>query len=331
MQDSELPHNHQATPPPSSSSSFHGGKRKGTPVKSISKDEFLNDFEKKAMGIIQLNFTREHRRLHSPSGYSNTLQPQRNKRAYTHREFGWMPRYGGTSDDENYHSSDNQYNEAMRMASSNRAGMPLAAGSSSSKRYLTPTDTRQESATPRGRTSSTERTVLTPSSSGGQATSAYPTVSSQPSSRRQTSPLFKRTKKPNPLDISDAEGVAELNQEEYELCTTLRILPLVYFHAQKTLVENARIRGFYKKSAAQKMLRIDVNKTGKLYDYFYSKGWLPQEPGGIAPVSIDETEILSGSDEFGSAQSSEGSAHQNDDEEDGEEEEEEIDVDQAME
>lgn len=83
-------------------------------------------------------------------------------------------------------------------------------------------------------------------------------------------------KRPNPLDISTAEGVDDLNEEEFNLCSNLRILPTVYFHAKHTLMDNARVRGFYKKSAAQKMLRIDVNKTGKLYDYFYSKGWLPQ-------------------------------------------------------
>ena len=138
--------------------------------------------------------------------------------------------------------------------------------------------------------------MLTPSHSGGYTV----TSTSVQISRKQTSILFRGTKKSNPLDISDAQGVAELNPEEYELCTTLRILPTVYFHAQKTLIENARIRGFYKKSAAQKMLCIDVNKTGKLYDYFYSTGWLPQEPGGVAPVTPEGLGLPLGIEESGS-------------------------------
>ena len=283
MQDSE-------TPLRTSSSHSGTGKRKGTPIKSISKEEFLNDFEKKAMGIIQLNFTREHKRLHSPSSYSSTFNQQRDKKVFTHREFGWIPRYGG-SDDESYSFSDNQPDTARSAEDVSYSG-PTSSG-----KLLIPNSGGQSYTTPRAR-SSAERAVLTPSQSGNLSVSN----TNAQLSRRQTSPLFKRAKRPNPLDISDAQGVRELNSEEYELCTTLRILPTVYFHARKTLIENSRIRGFYKKSAAQKMLRIDVNKTGKLYDYFYSKGWLPQEPGIVAPITLDEPGLPLGIEDSDSAQ-----------------------------
>lgn len=82
----------------------------------------------------------------------------------------------------------------------------------------------------------------------------------------------------SPLDITDAPGSSLLDDDEFELCSNLRLYPLQYFQSRDTLVTNYHTRGFYKKSAAQKMLRIDVNKTGKLYDYFVSRRWMPETP-----------------------------------------------------
>ena len=78
-----------------------------------------------------------------------------------------------------------------------------------------------------------------------------------------------------PLDISSAPGSSLLQDDEFDICCGLRLYPLQYFYSRDTLVANYESRGFYKKSAAQKMLHIDVNKTGKLYDFLISKGWLP--------------------------------------------------------
>ncbi len=80
-----------------------------------------------------------------------------------------------------------------------------------------------------------------------------------------------------PLDISTCDGIELLDAEEVELCSALRLLPEMYQHAKRTLIANYMENPF-KKSAAQKMLRIDVNKTGKLYDFFCSRGWI------ISPV-----------------------------------------------
>lgn len=81
-----------------------------------------------------------------------------------------------------------------------------------------------------------------------------------------------------PLDITAAPGASLLGALDFDICSTLRLYPLQYFQSRDTLVRNVRERGFYKKSAAQKMLHIDVNKTGKLYDYFVERGWMPAGP-----------------------------------------------------
>ncbi|EPZ37076.1 hypothetical protein ROZALSC1DRAFT_27312 [Rozella allomycis CSF55] len=78
------------------------------------------------------------------------------------------------------------------------------------------------------------------------------------------------------LGLLAKKGVDDLNDEEFHLCTILRITPKQYLQAREVLLHEYQVRGFYKKSAAQKMLRMDVNKTGKLYDYFQELGWLPR-------------------------------------------------------
>jgi hypothetical protein len=91
--------------------------------------------------------------------------------------------------------------------------------------------------------------------------------------RRKVIPLPGRPGAP--IDISFYPGCALLTDEEFEVCCVLRLTPQQYFASRKTLVENHRKFGFYRKSAAQKMLKIDVNKTGKLYDFFQQHHWLP--------------------------------------------------------
>lgn len=84
-----------------------------------------------------------------------------------------------------------------------------------------------------------------------------------------------------PMDISTCPGVRLLNEDEYISCSLLRIRPALFFHARNTLLHNFfHSVGYFRKSAAQKMLRIDVNKTGKFYDFLVRQNWLPQFEGG---------------------------------------------------
>lgn len=84
-----------------------------------------------------------------------------------------------------------------------------------------------------------------------------------------------------PMDISACPGVRLLTEDEYIACSLLRIRPALYFHARNTLLHNYHHSvGYFRKSAAQKMLRIDVNKTGKLYDFLVRQNWMPEVEGG---------------------------------------------------
>lgn len=91
-----------------------------------------------------------------------------------------------------------------------------------------------------------------------------------------------------PLDISRSPGASLLDPTEFELCSLLRLQPLQYFQSRDTLLRNSRENGFYRKSAAQKMLHIDVNKTGRLYDFFVRMNWMPESEDPAAGATLDE-------------------------------------------
>jgi hypothetical protein len=99
-----------------------------------------------------------------------------------------------------------------------------------------------------------------------------------------------------PLDISQSPGASLLDEPEFELCSLLRLQPLQYFQSRDTLLRNYRERGFYKKSAAQKMLHIDVNKTGRLYDFFVKMVWMPETEDAVSglmePAEVDWQQLL---------------------------------------
>jgi hypothetical protein len=91
-----------------------------------------------------------------------------------------------------------------------------------------------------------------------------------------------------PLDITRSPGASLLDDTEFELCSLLRLQPLQYFQSRDTLLKNYGEKGFYRKSAAQKMLHIDVNKTGRLYDFFVRMNWMPETEDPAAGASLDE-------------------------------------------
>ncbi|KAF9295762.1 Transcriptional adapter ada2 [Mortierella antarctica] len=78
----------------------------------------------------------------------------------------------------------------------------------------------------------------------------------------------------NPLNIQNAEGIHLLTAPEQALCSTLRIFPKSYMIIKEELLkEHARLGGL-KRRQAREMIKIDVNKTGKIYDFFVEAGWI---------------------------------------------------------
>ncbi|KAJ2327217.1 Transcriptional adapter ada2, partial [Coemansia sp. RSA 2681] len=104
-------------------------------------------------------------------------------------------------------------------------------------------------------------------------------------SARETEPVRTLVRKPaaapNPLDIEHADGVEMLAAGERDICARLRIFPRPYLVVKETLLAEYARTGMLKRRQARQLVKIDVNKTSKLYDFFVQNGWI-KAPGRAA-------------------------------------------------
>lgn len=92
------------------------------------------------------------------------------------------------------------------------------------------------------------------------------------------STVSSKLRKPavNPLDISHASDVELLSPQEQVLCSQLRIMPKPYLAIKETLFrELLKNNGVLKKKTARELIKIDVNKTARIYEFFQSQHWIP--------------------------------------------------------
>lgn len=93
-------------------------------------------------------------------------------------------------------------------------------------------------------------------------------------------------KPPNPLNLDGVEGVDMLSASEKDLCSRLRMYPRPYLIIKETLLSEYARTGILKRRRARELIKIDVNKTGKLYDFFVENGWIkPPRRGGNGSVT----------------------------------------------
>lgn len=83
-----------------------------------------------------------------------------------------------------------------------------------------------------------------------------------------------------PLNISHAEGVELLSEKERHLCSILRLYPRLYLSIKDTLIREYLKYGGLKRAQARAAVKIDVNKTSKLYDFFIAAGWIKPPASG---------------------------------------------------
>jgi len=103
---------------------------------------------------------------------------------------------------------------------------------------------------------------------------------SSPTSRASTpklsgTPQTATGRKPaNPLNIKEADGVHLLSEDEQQLCSALRILPRPYLVIKDTILKEYAKHGFLRRRQARELIKIDVNKTSRIYDFFVENGWI---------------------------------------------------------
>lgn len=78
-----------------------------------------------------------------------------------------------------------------------------------------------------------------------------------------------------PLNLANAASLDLLSNDERVLCSSLRVLPKPYLSIKELYIrENERRKGLLKRRDARKMLKIDVNKSGRIFDFLVSSGML---------------------------------------------------------
>lgn len=112
--------------------------------------------------------------------------------------------------------------------------------------------------------------------SSSTAATANPSMLPVPASlsKPKPPPAAVGRKPANPLDITNMDGVDLLSSSEQTLCSTLRLLPRSYLVIKDTLLAEYANQGFLKRRAARALIKIDVNKTSRIYDFFIESGWI---------------------------------------------------------
>ena len=105
---------------------------------------------------------------------------------------------------------------------------------------------------------------------------AFGSREATPTSATAAAFLSKPIRKPtNPLNISNADDIHLLSPAEQQLCSQLRILPKPYLVIKETLFrELLRSGGTLRKRQARELIHIDVNKTGRIFEFLQANGWL---------------------------------------------------------
>lgn len=77
-----------------------------------------------------------------------------------------------------------------------------------------------------------------------------------------------------PIEIEGMPGYEKLEPKEMELCRNARLVPLTYLELRDTLIAENKKSGCLKLQTARRLLKIDVNKTRKLYDFLIEEGYV---------------------------------------------------------
>lgn len=81
-----------------------------------------------------------------------------------------------------------------------------------------------------------------------------------------------------PLDISGYPSYNNLSAKEKDLCSQLRLLPSAYLDFKQALTTECDKHGKLRLAQARQLIKIDVNKTRKIYDLLVQEGVIKRDP-----------------------------------------------------
>ncbi|KAG8451330.1 hypothetical protein GDO86_003515 [Hymenochirus boettgeri] len=77
-----------------------------------------------------------------------------------------------------------------------------------------------------------------------------------------------------PLDLTGLPGTEKLNDKEKELCQVVRLVPGAYLEYKAALMHECTKQGSLRLAQARALIKIDVNKTRKIYDFLIREGFI---------------------------------------------------------
>lgn len=77
-----------------------------------------------------------------------------------------------------------------------------------------------------------------------------------------------------PLIIKGLPGYEKLTASERELCSVIRVMPDSYLDFKHLLITESNKNGSLRLAQARVLLKIDVNKTRKIYDFLAQEGYI---------------------------------------------------------
>ncbi|XP_043910836.1 transcriptional adapter 2-alpha [Protopterus annectens] len=77
-----------------------------------------------------------------------------------------------------------------------------------------------------------------------------------------------------PLNLTGLPGTEKLNDKEKELCQMVRLVPGAYLEYKSALVSECEKLGGLRLAQARALIKIDVNKTRKIYDFLIREGYI---------------------------------------------------------
>lgn len=79
-------------------------------------------------------------------------------------------------------------------------------------------------------------------------------------------------KKAPPISVKGMPDYDRLQKDEQELCSTVRLFPTQYLEFKHMLINENKKMGYVKLAQARTLLKIDVNKTRKVFDFLLNSG-----------------------------------------------------------
>ncbi|XP_015282250.1 PREDICTED: transcriptional adapter 2-alpha isoform X2 [Gekko japonicus] len=84
----------------------------------------------------------------------------------------------------------------------------------------------------------------------------------------------ERRRNAPPLNLTGLPGTEKLNEKEKELCQVVRLVPGAYLEYKAALVNECHKQGGLRLAQARALIKIDVNKTRKIYDFLIREGYI---------------------------------------------------------